>query len=534
MGQKVNPIGLRLGIHRKWNSNWSFDFTNYSKFLYMNFDIEKFFKGFFYYYPIKTLLVNCQIVKLPSNQLYIFVLFYRLRKKKKKSIKKNFFKPLSYSIEKNSLIENNNNNISKNFLNTYYNLSYLSINKINKNKDKLNEKNIKDLIVKTNNNLIHSINLLKKNIKNISIIKNVIKETVFNKYLINYKKKLNIIKLLNTKLNILVNILILLNKKKNIQNNFEYKKINFKLNLCYKKYETLENQLKKEKILYNLNYILNLEKNKLSNKNKALSILILYNLLIDLNNLENKKITLQKHLFSKKYKNDRKSFNLIKNKQKKKYIFFNKNNNFKLKDIKKFLSKLTNLKTSIFFINSLSFIKFYYYLKQTNTKVKKDPNILLSIQQQMLNTYRYNAIYIQDFVNIAFVSIILKNPKFLTQFIAFQFKKLPKNKRQLKLIQLITKTIQIIGKERKEILGLKIQFKGRINKRKRARSIHFKDGIITLQSHSSRVEYGYTNAYTKSGSLGVKLWIFYKKSFKNELKQNFLQYIKYSNLKNNK
>ena len=84
-------------------------------------------------------------------------------------------------------------------------------------------------------------------------------------------------------------------------------------------------------------------------------------------------------------------------------------------------------------------------------------------------------------------------------------KRTTKNKRQLKLIQLITKTIQIIGKERKEILGLKIQFKGRINKRKRARSIHFKDGIITLQSHSSRVEYGYTNAYTKSGSLGVKL-----------------------------
>jgi ribosomal protein S3 len=53
MGQKVNPIGLRLGVHRKWNSNWSFDFNNYSKFIYINFDIEKFFKGFLHYYPKK-------------------------------------------------------------------------------------------------------------------------------------------------------------------------------------------------------------------------------------------------------------------------------------------------------------------------------------------------------------------------------------------------------------------------------------------------------------------------------------------------
>jgi ribosomal protein S3 len=75
MGQKVNPIGLRLSIHRKWNSNWFFDLTNYSKFIYITFNIEKFFKGFLYYYPIKTLLVNCQIIKLATNQLYDFVFF---------------------------------------------------------------------------------------------------------------------------------------------------------------------------------------------------------------------------------------------------------------------------------------------------------------------------------------------------------------------------------------------------------------------------------------------------------------------------
>ena len=83
-------------------------------------------------------------------------------------------------------------------------------------------------------------------------------------------------------------------------------------------------------------------------------------------------------------------------------------------------------------------------------------------------------------------------------------KKLPKNKPQLRLIKIITQIIQTIATERKEILGIKIQFKGRINKRKRARTITYKKGVISLQSYSSRVEYSYSNAYTKSGSLGIK------------------------------
>jgi len=84
MGHKAHPIGLRLGVHRKWKSNWYFDSKNYPKFLHLNFDIEKYFKGFLYFYPIKTLLVNCQIVKLPSNHIFIFIFFYRLRKRFKK------------------------------------------------------------------------------------------------------------------------------------------------------------------------------------------------------------------------------------------------------------------------------------------------------------------------------------------------------------------------------------------------------------------------------------------------------------------
>ena len=61
MGHKTNPIGLRLGIYRKWNSNWFVNSKNYPKFLHLNLNIEKFFQGFLYFYSIKTLLLNCQL-----------------------------------------------------------------------------------------------------------------------------------------------------------------------------------------------------------------------------------------------------------------------------------------------------------------------------------------------------------------------------------------------------------------------------------------------------------------------------------------
>jgi hypothetical protein len=89
MGHKAHPVGLRLGIHRKWKSNWFFISKNYPKFIHLNLNIEKFFRGFLYFYSIKTLLLKCQLIKLASNQLFIFVFYYRFRKKKKLFINEN-------------------------------------------------------------------------------------------------------------------------------------------------------------------------------------------------------------------------------------------------------------------------------------------------------------------------------------------------------------------------------------------------------------------------------------------------------------
>lgn len=44
MGQKVNPIGLRLGINRTWDSRWYAD-QNYATLLHQDLKLRKFLKS---------------------------------------------------------------------------------------------------------------------------------------------------------------------------------------------------------------------------------------------------------------------------------------------------------------------------------------------------------------------------------------------------------------------------------------------------------------------------------------------------------
>ena len=41
MGQKVNPIGLRLGINRTWDSRWYAEGSEYSTMLHEDISIRK-------------------------------------------------------------------------------------------------------------------------------------------------------------------------------------------------------------------------------------------------------------------------------------------------------------------------------------------------------------------------------------------------------------------------------------------------------------------------------------------------------------
>ncbi len=57
MGQKVNPIGLRLGIIRTWDSRW-YAGKNYASFIYEDYKIRKFLKKKLYHASISKIEIE--------------------------------------------------------------------------------------------------------------------------------------------------------------------------------------------------------------------------------------------------------------------------------------------------------------------------------------------------------------------------------------------------------------------------------------------------------------------------------------------
>ena len=57
-------------------------------------------------------------------------------------------------------------------------------------------------------------------------------------------------------------------------------------------------------------------------------------------------------------------------------------------------------------------------------------------------------------------------------------------------------------------LGIKVQVSGRLNGAEIARTEHYHDGTIPLQTLRADIEYGFAEAHTTYGRLGVKVWIY--------------------------
>jgi small subunit ribosomal protein S3 len=58
MGQKVNPIGFRLQVRRDWSSSWYVNGKNYSKALFLDFQIRKLIKESYPSAVISKVVIN--------------------------------------------------------------------------------------------------------------------------------------------------------------------------------------------------------------------------------------------------------------------------------------------------------------------------------------------------------------------------------------------------------------------------------------------------------------------------------------------
>ncbi len=64
MGQKVNPIGLRLGINRNWESRWYPSKDRASSFLAEDYKIRKFLKKELFYAGVSNIIIERTVKKI--------------------------------------------------------------------------------------------------------------------------------------------------------------------------------------------------------------------------------------------------------------------------------------------------------------------------------------------------------------------------------------------------------------------------------------------------------------------------------------
>lgn len=155
-------------------------------------------------------------------------------------------------------------------------------------------------------------------------------------------------------------------------------------------------------------------------------------------------------------------------------------------------------------------------------------HFLERIEHDLIQRYKYIAIYLQDFVRVCVLSFFLKKPTFLVNFIAFQIAKLPKNRKETTFIRFLIKFIKIFAAQRSDITAIKIEFKGRVNRWRRTKIIRGMRKVISYVRYDSAIEFGSGKAITRKGTLGIRLWFAYKFTEVANIRKALLSYILYS------
>jgi len=103
------------------------------------------------------------------------------------------------------------------------------------------------------------------------------------------------------------------------------------------------------------------------------------------------------------------------------------------------------------------------------------------------------------------------NAQLVAESIASQLERRIAFRRAMK--QAIGRTMKLGAK------GIKVQLSGRLNGAEIARSEHYHEGTIPLQTLRADIEYGFWEANTTYGKIGVKVWIYRGEVLANAVKR---------------
>jgi ribosomal protein S3 len=78
------------------------------------------------------------------------------------------------------------------------------------------------------------------------------------------------------------------------------------------------------------------------------------------------------------------------------------------------------------------------------------------------------------------------------------------------------------------MVGLRIKFKGRVNRWRRTKSIVGTRGILLNYTYKARIEYGSAKSIIRKGALGISIWLAYNPMFKEVFLNAIINYQRYS------
>lgn len=105
-------------------------------------------------------------------------------------------------------------------------------------------------------------------------------------------------------------------------------------------------------------------------------------------------------------------------------------------------------------------------------------------------------------------TILLRDPKILVNLIKNNVQKTKRQKRYIYFIKHVLKDLYLFFKTFK---GYRIQFKGRLDGRKRSQKIVLQSGQIPLNTLSNNLYYYFDDFKTPSGVCSIKIWLCFNK-----------------------
>ena len=511
MSYITNARGLRIGKFRKWQTTWYFEQQEYVQNIHNLLNIQKYIENIFAFLKNKIILTKFNYISLGKKNIYIILSYYNNKDSNKnykfiKNLKNDIINFKTQKLKHLTTIYKNRNNKTIMFKNNFKNQLYISYKYRNlyfqkkislkkkfykiKYTKKINKKFNRNIKIKEKSEILNYI--LNNNSLNNNNFYNNIKE---NNILYNYNKNL-----FNNNKNILQ---YYLKNTQNIQkfslNNYEIQWIIYKqfiihlLNIMNLK----KNELKQNYLKNNLELIL---KQKI--KNKQMNFFT--------NNI-NKKNYL-------KINNKKINYNIKKNDYKKKNRLIIKN----LNNIKNELSILCNSNVNIILINSLNLL--FFNFKDYSV------NFLHDLLYKKAARFKQETKNVKDIVYLIMISFFFKDAALLAKILNFIFKTSKKKAKHWRLINFIKIILSKVSSFYNDINAYKIKIKGRINHSRRSRFIYIQKNLIPNQTFNNFIDYGYMQTKTKSGTLGIKVWLFFKENANNNYRKTLIEYINYSKI----